>query len=363
MRLEPLGKAQMPKNPEAKFAIWDSRYLPLAAMLAVILVGQLVRRQTAGTPLVTELVVVVVSYLTFFVFIHLLDQRHRYAIDSGVFYHRNMHSKRSLELANVRRAEIFEGTLEFELVSGETERFEFPKSAHEAEEKTKFLEHLEASLPVPLQKEKFLKDLVSGVGDNSKTLVPAEWQEKMRLSAGEEVSRFPIKETWSVVFGRKLTPLPITLFILTCVVFPILTTKQVPAVAYLALLIPLAIATWLIVKKQVPTLDLVIGQDGLGVALGETFIFGEPYSQIKAFTFKASESPAKKSSYWFQIETAHGTKITEEILVESPSSTKDLFFVKGQLPLREENAEADPRSAPKPWEPYLPAPNNTPRTK
>jgi hypothetical protein len=71
----------------------------------------------------------------------------------------------------------------------------------------------------------------------------------------------------------------------------------------------------------------------------------------------------KKTFYRFQIETAHGAKITEEILVKRPSSTKDLFFVKGQLPRREETAEAEPRSTPKPWEAYLPAPNNTPRTK
>ncbi len=363
MRLEPLGKAKMPKNPEAKFEDRQSQYVPLLMILVFKVGVELLKPTPLNPPAITLILGGLGLFVAIFLCDFVFDARHRYAIDEGYLFHRFMHSKRKFELATVRRAEIIGEALELEFVSGKIEKFGFGSKSNSVAGRASFLAALEKALPVPLRKETFLKEVVYGLGDNSKSLVLAEWSEKMRLSAGEEVSRFPIKETWSVLFGRKLTPLPITLFILTCVAFPIFTTKQVPAVAYLALLIPLGIATWLVVKKQVPTLDLVIGQDGLGVALGDTFILGEPYRQIKAFTFQASNSHEKKNFYWFQIETAHGTKITEEILVESPSSTKDLFFAKGQLPLREETAEVEHRTAPKPWEAYLPDPNNTPRTK
>ncbi len=363
MRLAPLGKAQLPKDPEAKFEIWEWQFLPIATILASMVVLRLTNLISASKPFLAGVACIIAFHLAIFLFVYLLDFRRRYAISDGVFYHRFAHSTRSVELASVRRAEIIQGVLELEVVSGKIERFEFAKGSDEAEKKAKFLSVLEESLPVPLRKDTFLKDLVCSLGDRSKATLPAEWQGKMSSAIGEEVGRFPVKELWSAIFARKLTLLSTALFILTCIAFPVLTLNRVPALAYLTLLIPFGIATWLVRSKKVPTLDLVVGKGGLGIALGETFIFGEPYGQIKAFTFQASNSDVKRTFYWFQIETAHGTKITEEILVENPSSTKDLFFAKGQLPLREEAPEEDPRGAPKPWEAYLPAPNNTPRTK
>jgi len=298
-------------------------------------------------------------------FVMALDLRKRFALDGLSLYHRSGHSKTEINLAQVKSATFNEHEcLEITLDSGATHQISFLTIFNSMlREKLRFIDAIEEKLPVPLTKWAFYEKHVLTSNGKLDSPILQKWHAKMKATVSEEVARFPIKETWGATLTRKATPPAVALIVLSFVLLPILSYNRAPDFTYSSLLIPLGIATWLVVRKKVPTLDLVIGQDGLGVALGETFIFGEPYRQIKAFTFEVSDSHAKKSSYWFQIETAHGTKITEEILVESPSSTKDLFFVKGQLPLREETAEADPRSAPKPWEPYLLAPNNTPRTK
>jgi hypothetical protein len=190
-----------------------------------------------------------------------------------------MHSKRKFELATVRRAEIIEGVLELEFVSGKIETFGFGFGLVSTFVASFFVA-LEKSLPVPLQKDTFLKHFVCHLGDKSKTLVPAEWQSRMSSAIGREIALFPIKEVWSALFGRKLTTLSTALFTLACVALPVLTSKQVPVIAYLTLLIPLGIATWLVVRKKVSTLDLVIGQDGLGVALSKRLSLASPTARL-----------------------------------------------------------------------------------
>jgi hypothetical protein len=77
MKLEPLGKAQMPKNPEAKFEDRMGQFVPLLTILVFKAAVELLKPTPPNDPAITlilgELGLFVAVFLCDFVF----DLRHR----------------------------------------------------------------------------------------------------------------------------------------------------------------------------------------------------------------------------------------------------------------------------------------------